>query len=249
MSIRPLPTVAHTIALNVLVYGYVKLQNMDTPTDTWIRTQKGGHWQFLTVQALVTAIITFGLSLTADLLPKNKGVVRAKRLTTMVSLPIASAVSSIYWSLIFFAPDLILPPAKPSPGQSASPINLAWIPLHVDLIVHLMPAVFLVLDFYLLENKFGSEDVGKWAPAMLMVFALWYSGWVEYLNLFNHRFPYPFLDVAPQFRASIYLGALLLGYMSFRNLNSLHRGKSLLGNVEVVQVVVEPERPKDLKTL
>lgn len=99
----------------------------------------------------------------------------------------AAAVSGIYWTLILLAPHLILPPAVNQPQDSLSPLNLAWLPLYIDILIHLLPAIFLVIDFYLLEAKYSNTDVKVFAPGMLVAFTVWYSGWVEYLNLYNHR--------------------------------------------------------------
>lgn len=247
---RPVPAVVHTVALHVLTYGYFTLANMDTPTDTWIRTQKGGHWQFLTVQALIAAMITFALSVLADFLPRSRAIVRAKRLTTMVALPTAVVVSGIYWSLILFAPSLILPPppptsfsSSPKASDSNSPLNLVWIPLHVDLTVHLLPALFLIADFYLLEEKYTKRDVNTYGPIMTLLFGGWYVGWVEWLALYNHRYPYPFLNVPTAPRSAIYIGAAVGGYLAFRGLNALHHGSPGLDEVAPeARKVIEPKR-------
>lgn len=54
--------------------------------------------------------------------------------------------------------------------------------------------------------------------------------------------PYPFLDVSFKFRVPVYLVTIVLAYGSFRQLNSLHSGQPILGQVEAVQTVVEPKR-------
>ena len=41
-------TAAHAIALAIMVYGFASLGTL--PADEWIRRQKGGHFQFLTIQ-------------------------------------------------------------------------------------------------------------------------------------------------------------------------------------------------------
>lgn len=99
----------------------------------------------------------------------------------------AVAVSGIYWSLILFAPHLILPPAPHAPEDSISPLNLMWLPLQLDITIHLLPAVFLTLDFYLLEGRYSKKDISTYAPIMAVVYTVWYVSLVEYLNLFNHQ--------------------------------------------------------------
>jgi len=172
------------------------------------------------------------LSVLADTLPKNRSVIRAKRLMTMMSLPLAAVVSTVYWSLVLLAPSLILPPSVDSPKDSSAPPKLAYISRDVDLMVHLFPALFLSIDFYLLEEKYFGMDVTSYAPLMSIVFAVWYSSWIEYLAVFNRRFPYPFLEHPFPTRVVIYAATATFGYMSFRLLNWWHSGKPVFGNVQ-----------------
>ena len=60
-------------------------------------------------------------------------------------------------------------------------------PLDLDIMLHLLPVFFLTTDFYLLEEKYVQKDVRFYAPGMTIVFTVWYSGWIEYLAVFNHR--------------------------------------------------------------
>lgn len=41
----------HGSAAAIMAYGYNSLHNL--PINGWIETQKGGHFQFLTIQGLV----------------------------------------------------------------------------------------------------------------------------------------------------------------------------------------------------
>ena len=91
-------------------------------------------------------------------------------------------VSVLYWSFI-----LILATAGGSPKDSTSTLSLPLIPLHVDLMVHVFPAVFVIADFYLLEEKYGQKDTTFYAPLMSFTFAAWYCGLIEYLAVFNRR--------------------------------------------------------------
>jgi len=156
---------------------------------------------------------------------------------------------------VLLAPSLILPRSVDSPKDSSAPPKLAYISRDVDLIIHLFPALFLSIDFYLLEEKYVGMDVTSYAPLMSIVFAVWYSSWIEYLAVLNRRcecrnclceigvathaitwvthvVPYPFLEHPFPIRVAIYAAAATFGYMSFRLLNWWHSGKPILGDVQ-----------------
>ena len=92
MYIRPLIAFLHALAAGVMVYGYQGLTTL--AIDNWMRSQKGGHFQFLTVQGymcnaqlqaiwmmsdlsmfgrLVVAWVSMMLSLATDLFPSVSG--------------------------------------------------------------------------------------------------------------------------------------------------------------------------------
>ena len=90
MSIRPLVAFLHALAAGVMVYGYRGLSTL--AIDNWIRNQKGGHFQFLTIQGymcnvqaiwMMSDLSMFGrltvawasmmLSLATDLFPSVSG--------------------------------------------------------------------------------------------------------------------------------------------------------------------------------
>lgn len=45
---RPEAFFLHGVAVGVMTYGFISLRML--PMDGWIRAQKGGHFQFLTIQ-------------------------------------------------------------------------------------------------------------------------------------------------------------------------------------------------------
>jgi hypothetical protein len=160
-------------------------------------------------------------------------------------------VSILYWSFILF---IILATAVGSPKDSTTTLNLPSIPLHVDLMVHVFPAVFVIADFYLLEEKYDQKDTTFYAPLMSFTFAAWYSSLVEYLASFNRRctcarariviltrnfplilpydffsVPYAFLEGPFRYRVIIYVVVAVLSCASFKQLNSWHPGKPIFG--------------------
>lgn len=160
----------------------------------------------------------------------------------MIAMPLAVVISSIYWSLVLLAPQLILMenPLSTEPS-SAAPVMMR-IPLEVDLALHAAPGIALFLDFFLFEKRYSKKQALYGAPTISILSTLWYSSWVEYFAKFNgrcksysrlisspligessHLVPYPFLNDVVEVRYSIYAGATMLALVSFWLLNAAHR--------------------------
>lgn len=104
----------------------------------------------------------------------------------MLALPLAVVIATIYWSLMFFMPELILmrsPIAEPS-SSNAMP-KLLRLPLSHDLALHAVPGAALILDFVLFEKKYGKSEVTFGAPLITVLAGLWYACWVEYCASYN----------------------------------------------------------------
>lgn len=50
-SSKPGAELLHTVATAVMTYGWLGLK--DLPNDEWVEKQKGGHFQYLTIQGCV----------------------------------------------------------------------------------------------------------------------------------------------------------------------------------------------------
>jgi len=212
----------HATALAAMLWGYLELEN--TAADEWIRTQKGGHWQFLTIQGLGLACVTTFFSLCADLLPSITLFKTLKRTVFMIAMPLSVVISSIYWSLLLFAPTLILPPnpEQTTPTSSPDVPNIMRLPLHHDLALHAVPAISMMLDFILFESRYGPSATQFAAPVMSLLYCGFYSTFVEHVAEINGTFPYPFLTENPfPIRVGIYFGATSIALVSFWILNSL----------------------------
>jgi len=220
MSFQPRAVLLHGSAAAVMAYGYNSLHLL--ATDAWIRNQKGGHFQFLTVQGLCVAWLAMVISVVVDLFPSFVAVKRVKRAVLMMALPLAVVISSIYWTLLLFFPTLILL-KDPNAESSSSAEPLLRIPLPVDLSLHAAPGVALFVDFMLLESKFSKNEARYGAPLFVFMASLAYASWVEYCAGFNGTFPYPFLTGNPfEIRLGIYAATGTLALVSFWTLNALH---------------------------
>ncbi|KIJ34690.1 hypothetical protein M422DRAFT_70171 [Sphaerobolus stellatus SS14] len=219
----------HSIAPAIMIWGFRQLDTV--ATNEWIQAQKGGHWQFLTIQGLAAACLTMGAGLLADLLPSAKAFRKTQRVLQMISLPIAVVISSIYWTLLLFFPSLILPPAPGHDSVASSSSEappLARIPLSMDLALHAVPAISLIFDFLVFQKPYDATDIKYTATILVALAGLWYSSWVEYCASYNKTFPYPFLtENVFNVRVGIYIGACLLALGVFRTLNTVHPRKQI----------------------
>ncbi|KAG2157368.1 FAR-17a/AIG1-like protein [Suillus clintonianus] len=221
---RPEALFLHGAAAGVMAYGFLSLKTL--PVDAWIRTQKGGHFQFLTIQGLAAAWFTMVLSLGCDLLPSFAALRAAKRASLMIALPLTFVISAVYWSLLLFFPSLILQrelPGLSGPSSSSAPPALMRIPLDIDVSLHLVPVFTLLADFIFFEKKYTKKQVQIGAPLVVLACGTWYACWVEYCASYNHTFPYPFLTENPfNIRVGIYTFVSFLAWSCFRLMNALH---------------------------
>ncbi|KAG9016363.1 hypothetical protein FRB90_003113 [Tulasnella sp. 427] len=231
MSTRALATVFHATALSYMTWGYIALG--DVIGESAIPMQRGGNWQFLTIQGLALSWITLGLCILSDILPKSNAT--ARRFMLMAALPLEVVVAAIYWSLILLMPALMVPTMQnptTEPTSASPPLPaLFFIPVPIDLALHLSPVVSLILHFFLLEAKYSVRWVNQWAPAVAAAYATWYSAFAEWCAIENKTFPYPFLNVAFPIRLAIYAASTLIAISSFKGLNGVHKGKALVPSV------------------
>ncbi|KAJ7285965.1 FAR-17a/AIG1-like protein-domain-containing protein [Mycena rebaudengoi] len=216
--------VLHASAICTMSYGFNALSSLTVHSS--ITSQYGGHFQFLTIQGLAIAWLTTLVGLAADFLPAMTGLRAIKRSLFIVAMPVATIVSSIYWTLILLFPRLIL---REIPSQE----TLDFLPLRIDLALHAAPCLSLLADFIIFEQKYSRTEIVYVAPVLTMLCTAWYGWWVERCGSKNGTFPYPFLTENPlEIRMRIYAGAACLAYVSFYALNMLHptatrRSKSL----------------------
>jgi len=223
MAERFFAFVLHASAAGIMLAGYKGLET--TVLNTYITSQKGGHAQFLTIQALALALLTTIFSLVTDVLPSFTLARKLKRAFFIVALPVTVVVFAIYWSLLFLFPHLILqgkPGSTPPSSTSSAQAEVFRIPLSLDLALHAAPAVSLLLDFFAFERAYGRFEAGWGATIATSLFGIWYAVWVEYCAGYNGTFPYPFLNNPLPVRIAIYTVVINIAVASFRGINKLH---------------------------
>jgi hypothetical protein len=102
----------------------------------------------------------------------------------MTAMPLAVVISTIYWSLVFFAPSLIFIIDSTAEPTSAGPAVFR-IPLEVDLALHAAPGITLFLDFFLFEKRYSKKQALYGAPVVAISAGVWYVSWVEYFATYN----------------------------------------------------------------
>ncbi|KIY49446.1 hypothetical protein FISHEDRAFT_65426 [Fistulina hepatica ATCC 64428] len=222
--------VLHSVSSAIMAWGWFALGSLGL--DAHIRGQYGGHSQYLTIHGLFLAFFTMVASFLADLIPSSQIIKSVKRTLMLCAMPVSIVISSIYWTLIFAAPSLMLQSSGIPAGStdfSSSPdealMSLVWIPLPIDLALHAIPAIALAIDFFVLERKYSPRAAKFGAPLALAPFAFGYISWVEHCAANNgDNFPYPFLTLSPfEGRIGIYFGACAIALLSLVGLNSLHK--------------------------
>ncbi|OCF38345.1 hypothetical protein I317_07889 [Kwoniella heveanensis CBS 569] len=219
--------VFHAAAAAVMIQGWASLQNM--AMKQFMESQYGGSFQYLTILGLFGSIAAMMLSGLCDYFPGINVFKSIKRIFLLVSLPVELVISSIYWSIILLAPELMLPPApdmasSPEPSSSGFEDGLFRIPLWMDMSMHLAPAVALIIDFFFLEKKFRPPASTIGAFLLAATFGTTYGLWVEHCASINGSFPYPFLTIMElPGRVATYAGSTVGAYLVFRGLNAIHK--------------------------
>lgn len=208
-------------ATTAMTWGYFELPN--TTLGDYISKQKGGWLQYLTIQGLALAWVTFVFGILASV--TGWGLFRRlKRTIFLVSMPLAVVISSIYWTLLLMFPALIVskdPRVTEISSSEEVPQDIRLRFEH-DIALHAVPGLSLFLDFMIFEKPYAGWAPKLGAPAMSLLFAVWYGSWVEHCAAFNGEFPYPFLDMNPYpVRVAIYAGAAAIALVSFYFINGL----------------------------
>ena len=105
----------------------------------------------------------------------------------LTNMQLAIVISVIYWTLLLAFPHLILPedPNATEPTSSSAVPEPQRLPLHTDLAIHAVPAISLIIDFYLLEKKYAKNVSRYGALSLAAVLGAWYSSWVEHCASYN----------------------------------------------------------------
>ncbi|EIW69504.1 hypothetical protein TREMEDRAFT_30965 [Tremella mesenterica DSM 1558] len=216
----------HISSVGVMLKGFMALQDMSISKAVEPQVR---FLLYLTIIGLFGSGMVMIFSSISDLLPSVSFVRRLKRSILLFAMPVEIVISSIYWPLVLFRPELMFPPnpvisITPEPSSSPNTDLLFRIPLWMDLSMHAVPGIVLLLDFFLLEPKYRQPASTRGAALLAIIFGTTYSLWIEYASNINGRFPYPFLTVMTlSQRVMMYVISTGLALGAFRFLNWLHR--------------------------
>ncbi|KAI8060826.1 FAR-17a/AIG1-like protein [Gongronella butleri] len=158
-------------ALGVCIYGYVGIHQTISMDIGF-----GGQYQFVTMWLLTLTMASFGLKLIG--LP----------CTTLINVATAmeTGLSCFYWWMVLSKPHLV--PARDSPF---------YIPMAIDLALHLWPSVLLHIDLVLFRRGAASTHVQLASIAAMYALAAAYCAWSGYTHQRNEYWAYPlFADLS-----------------------------------------------------
>lgn len=170
-----------------------------------------GHWQFLTNLSLVLTCVSVGVNIISTTLGSKflRGVSTALTASALVA---ETLVAIIYWTLKLFFVSLIVP-ANVTPDR--------YIPLSIDLTIHLFPVLFLSIDYYLLRNTgFRIPLLGAVGLVLALTVSYWFV--LEALVVPPAHYPYPFLNVDEGERIKIFGVVAMCGVVFYQVYEYLH---------------------------
>lgn len=136
------------------------LQQWETP----ISSAYGGHFQFLTILGLATALATFVVGAVADV-SGSSALFALKNRLAIVSAPLEILITILYWGLCAIDKGLVFPPE----------FQLDLLP---DIGFHAAPGVLLALDLLLFSPPL--QTGGRAAVATSLCLGIGYWFWVEF---------------------------------------------------------------------
>lgn len=110
-----------------------------------------------------------------------------------LNLKVEAVVLLVYWPMVLLSPSFIMRMVEPRTLARVSPqiaLSVAqvklglMIPFSIDFSLHAVPALALLTDFLLLEQKF-TEKASRLATPIIILYTLTYGAWVEFCAIMN----------------------------------------------------------------
>lgn len=174
-----------------------------------------GHKQFLTNISLVISIIQHVSAVATILLAGNKQVAFfSEEVMLPVALVLESVVTSVYWPLRIFFVELIF---QKNPNYAAKSRS-HYLPLHVDICLHLLPFLGLCINFFKFKKGKFVINSTKIVLSVCTALGLSYILWLKYLIPVGGKYPYPFLDIPEPWKTAAMLVITNIAFGYFRAL-------------------------------
>lgn len=197
------PVIA-AIDIGSLALGSYALNHLFNKTKLPPHLEGGGHFQFLTNLSLIFSLVVFGLGALAHL-SKSVPLYNLKNSLHPIALVLETIVTSVYWPLrLFFIQHLVKDP------------NREFIPVFIDLCLHLMPVTALLIDYFVFMPRWTITT----RNALSSIFVLTSLYWLLLKKLIDFEnggeYPYAFLNVKDDHtRAVIFAIVGSLGFVFF----------------------------------
>lgn len=101
-----------------------------------------------------------------------------KRTLLLIACPCETLVSSLYWPLKFYDPDLLAPPEL-----------MALFPLSADLSMHFVPTALLLIETFVFSEAIETSNTK--AALCYATYGIGYYLWTERNARLNSWYPYP----------------------------------------------------------
>lgn len=96
----------------------------------------------------------------------------------LIASPCETLVSSLYWPIKLYNPDLLAPPEQ-----------MAGFPLSADFSMHLLPTVLMLIETFVFSEAI--ETSNSKASLVYAAYAIGYYFWTERNARLNSWYPYP----------------------------------------------------------
>lgn len=198
----------NAIALGFGSYGfYYTVKYIELPP--YLAT--AGRWQFLTNLSLAISLVVFALGAVGHAIESPK-LFSIKNAIHPIALVLELVVTIVYWPLrLVFIHLLVSDPSR------------KFIPMFVDICLHLVPGVALVTDFFCFMPRLTVNNRDSFIICMLLTFMYW--AWLKRLIDVKNggQYPYNFLNVDTELkRAVIFVTIGVAGYGAFLLLKRLY---------------------------
>ncbi|KAH3683173.1 hypothetical protein WICPIJ_005870 [Wickerhamomyces pijperi] len=200
----------NSIGLGVCSYGLVGVLARKLPPEL----EKAGHLQFLTNLSLLFTMITIVSNFLVSPFTndKNHWFNKLNLNLNAVALVLESLVTMIYWVLKLFLVHLIVLDSVPKEE---------YIPLGLDLTIHLFPSLFLSFDYYFIKKTSFKLPFFQ-STALVCAATGTYWCILESLVTADSKYPYPFLNVETEKRILIFVTVSVIGIITFYTYEVLH---------------------------
>lgn len=184
---------------------------------------EAGHKQFLTNLGAGFTMVHASINL-VNLLSRGKLHFLAREVTFPVALVLETIITLVYWPLRLFFIGMIMHGTK-EPGRSPLPIS-------VDISVHLLPLLYLLVDYFFLKPEPFFVSDSKIVFGLPMVLGAAYRVHLDSIIGENGNYPYPFLDAPEPHKSIIFVVISMIGGLFFVAYRTFHKAMATAGRVK-----------------